>query len=238
MRSKIFYSAQYLGIQTRIMDFLNGQKDYLSATSLKSPRAAGDAIQDILADHFASILGDVCDECTTDFARRAMADVAFVDKDKIYYVIDVKTHRQDTKFNMLNLTSVERLSRFYEADTNYFVILFVSYSIMGSRIVVSGVHFVPIEFLDWNCLTIGALGWGQIQIANSNVINLKPQYSRNLWMLELCDVMLDFYPREIAKIHKRVTRFEEIRTAWQAKPDIWHVAPVEAPKSIDTSKKS
>ena len=29
---------------------------------------------------------------------------------------------------------------------------------------VQKVHFVPIEFLSWDCLTIGALGWGQIQI--------------------------------------------------------------------------
>ena len=235
MRSNIFYSGQYLELQAKIRDFLNRQEGYLSDTSLNSPRAVGDAIQEILADGFAAILGDICDTCTTDFARRAMADIAFVDKDKIYYVVDVKTHRQDTKFNMPNLTSVDRLSRFYESDTNYFLVLLVSYSVEGSRIVVSSVHFVPIEFLNWNCLTVGALGWGQIQIANSNIINLRPQYSRKLWMLELCEVMLEFYPREIAKIHKRVSRFEAIKTAWQSKEDIWHVAPVEPPKSIGTA---
>jgi hypothetical protein len=57
-------------------------------------------------------------------------------------------------------------------------------------------------------------------------------------MLELCDEMLDFYPREIAKIHKRVERFEAIRIAWDAKPDIWHIAPVEPPTSIGTSESS
>jgi hypothetical protein len=57
-------------------------------------------------------------------------------------------------------------------------------------------------------------------------------------MLELCDVMLDFYPREVAKIHKRVSRFEAIKTSWQAKADIWHVAPVEAPKNIGDSGSS
>ena len=232
MRSGIFYSGQYLELQAKIKTFLNNQKDFISATSLKSPRAVGDAIQEVLAESFAGILGDVCDQCSTDFARRAMADMAFVDKDKLYNVVDVKTHRLDTKFNMPNLISVERISRFYESDTNYFVILFVSYSVTGTHVVVSDVHFVPIEFLEWRCLTIGALGWGQIQIANSNVINLKPQYSRKLWMLELCDEMLEFYPREIGKIHKRVTRFEEIRALWQTKPDIWNVPPVEPPKQI------
>jgi hypothetical protein len=38
-------------------------------------------------------------------------------------------------------------------------------------------------------------------------------------MLELCDVMLEFYPREIAKIGERIERFKEIREFWFAKPD-------------------
>ncbi len=45
-----------------------------------------------------------------------MADLAFQDQQGFYYVVDVKTHRTDTKFNMPNLTSVERLARFYEDD--------------------------------------------------------------------------------------------------------------------------
>lgn len=39
-----------------------------------------------------------------------MADLAFTDKEGIYSVVDVKTHREDTRFNMPNLTSVERLA--------------------------------------------------------------------------------------------------------------------------------
>ena len=45
-----------------------------------------------------------------------MADLAFTDKDDCYYIVEVKTHRLDTTFNMPNLTSVERMSRFYEDD--------------------------------------------------------------------------------------------------------------------------
>ncbi len=73
-------------------------------------------------------------------------------------MIDVKTHRTDTRFNMPNLTSVERLTRFYQDDKNYFVVLLVSYTVSGTALKVSGVRFVPIEFLMWECLTIGALG--------------------------------------------------------------------------------
>ena len=82
-------------------------------------------------------------------------------------------------------------------------------------------YFVPIEFLGWDCLTIGALGWGQIQIANANNINIVQGYSRKQWMLGLCDAMLDFYPREIAKITDRIGYIESVRQSWQDKPDIW-----------------
>ena len=38
-------------------------------------------------------------------------------------------------------------------------------------------------------------------------------------MLQLCDVMMEFYPREIAKINERVQRFEEVRAHWEARED-------------------
>ena len=144
-----------------------------------------------------------------------MADLAFEDIAGLYYVVDVKTHRLSTKFNMPNLTSVERLARFYEDDKNYFVLLMIDYEIDGLRAVVENVTFVPIEFLSWDCLTIGALGWGQIQIANSNRISVNPHASRKQWMIELCDTLLDFYPKEIAKIDKRIAHFQKIRTQWE-----------------------
>lgn len=236
MRSEIFYTDRYLRIQETVKDFLNGHEDFLSPHTASSTRAVGDAIQDILSENFQKLLGDVCGECSSDFARRAMADVAFTDPAGIYYVVDVKTHRTDTKFNMPNLTSVERLARFYESDSNCFVVLFVSYTIEGNRAVISEIRFVPIEFLGWDCLTIGALGWGQIQIANSNYITLKPQYSRKTWMLEMCDALLEFYPKEIDKISKRITRFEGVKDLWTKKADVWATKPVEKSKTIATSK--
>ena len=213
MKSSLFYSNLYKTLETHIKKFLNSQKDFLSESTVKSTRAVGDAIQDILSENFQDILGkELCTNYSSDFARRAMADLAFQDKDDFYYVIDVKTHRLSTKFNMPNLTSVNRLARFYEDDKNFFVVLMVSYEIDGLRVVIKDIIFVPIEFLGWDCLTIGALGWGQIQIANSNLVTVNPQYSRKKWMIELCDTLLEFYPKEIAKIDKRISRFEKLRS--------------------------
>jgi len=112
-KSKIFYTNTYKELEKKIADFLNHQTDFLSPRTINSPRAVGDAIENILVENFGTILGDLSKEYSSTFARRAMADLAFTDKDDFYYVVDVKTHRLDTKFNMPNLTSVERLARFY-----------------------------------------------------------------------------------------------------------------------------
>ena len=112
MKSRIFSGQAFVAIERETLDLLNAQSDFLTPSTLESTRAAGDAIQDILARNFDGVLGDWASEYSTDFARRAMADLAFRDVDGNYYVIDVKTHRRSTKFNMPNLTSVERLTRF------------------------------------------------------------------------------------------------------------------------------
>lgn len=219
-KSSLFSTDRYKGVQEKIRDFFNKRAPFLSVSTARSPRAVGDAAQDILAQNFESIIGtEIGTKYSHSFARRAMADMAFEDRDGFYYVIDVKTHRIDTKFNMPNLTSVERLARFYEDDRNYFIVLMFKYRIEEVRMVVSEVIFVPIEFFDWDCLTIGALGWGQIQMANSNLINLNPHYSRRTWMIELCDLLFEFYPKEIGKINQRIERFKKVREFWATRAD-------------------
>lgn len=218
---RIFHSDAYKSIEASITDMLNAQPDFLTERTAASTRAAGDAIQDILSERFQSLLGDLCVEYSPSFARRAMADLAFTDVDGNYHVVDVKTHRLDTSFNMPNLTSIRRLIRLYEDDSNYFVMLMVKYRLNRTRLIAESVNFVPIEFLAWDCLTIGALGWGQIQIANANRINIVDGYSRRAWMLDLCEAMLEFYPREIAKINDRMGYIERVRQAWRDRADIW-----------------
>ncbi len=217
LKSKIFYTNTHKELEKEIREFLNEQADFLSSRTINSPRAVGDAIENIIVENFGRILGDLSKEYSSQFARRAMADLVFADRDDFYYVIDVKTHRLDTKFNMPNLTSVERLSRFYEDDKNYFCILKVNYRIENLKILIDKVTFVPIEFVSWDCLTLGALGWGQIQIANANTVTLTPKNKRKNWMIEMCDNLLDFYPKEILKINERIKHFKGVRKYWQEK---------------------
>ena len=135
MKSRIFFSDNYKEIQQVTLDLLNSQRDILSQRTLPSTRAAGDAVEEIIAESFDSILEKWIVDYSTSFARRAMADLAFNDIDGLYYVVDVKTHRTSTKFNMPNLTSIRRLSRFYEDDNNYFSLLLISYHLEETQIV-------------------------------------------------------------------------------------------------------
>ena len=221
MTKSIFTQGIHIDVEKRVWDFLLSQPNFLSTQTLDSPRAVGDAVQSILEKNFQKIIGDLLGsdlharDLPVSFARRAMADLAFYDKDNNYYVVDVKTHRLDTAFSMPNLTSVERLSRFYEDDKNNFVILKIDYEVADKKFVIKQVLFKPIEFFSWQCLTLGALGWGQIQIANSNVIKIKEKQSRKRWMLEMCDTLFEFYPKEIAKINERVEYFQKVQKFWK-----------------------
>ncbi len=221
MRSSFFYNRHIETVAELIKDHLNSVPTFLSEQTAPSTRATGDAIQGLISDEFGRLLGEWSQEYSSDFARRAMADVAFRDKEGFYCIVDVKTHREGTRFNMPNLTSVERLSRFYEDDKNIFSLIMVKYALNGNRVEVSDVLFQPIEFLDWDCLTVGALGWGQIQISDSNRIIVNHGYSRKAWMLTLCESMFEFYPREIFKIKERIERFRNVRTFWDQKQDVW-----------------
>ena len=78
--SRIFYTGRYKAIERAIVRLLNSQPDFLSRRTAASTRAVGDAIQAILSERFESILGDLCVDYSAEFARRAMADLAFSDR--------------------------------------------------------------------------------------------------------------------------------------------------------------
>lgn len=206
-------------IEKNIISKLNNVT-LMNPNTINSPRAVGDAVQAYLEENFLQCVPkDLIIDFNSSFARRAMADFAFTDKLGNYYIVDNKTHNTNTVFNMPNLTSVERLARFYQDEKNYFTILYVSYHIEANQLSFTNCLFVPIEIIDWSCLTIGALGWGQIQIANSNIIRINESNTRKKWMLQMCDILDVFYPKEIMKINDRINYFEKIREYWKNKID-------------------
>ena len=88
MHSPLFRTDKYKEIEKRTLELLKSQKDFLSGRTANSPRASGDAIQAILSERFESVVGDISAEYSASFARRAMADLAFTDKDGFYKEVD------------------------------------------------------------------------------------------------------------------------------------------------------
>lgn len=215
--TKIFDPNIREKIEASILAKLNSNNDWAHLVSF-SPRSIGDAVEEYLCGIFPQCVPDeLASSFDSSFSRRAMADFALHDSDGNYLRIDCKTHRLDSDFNMPNLTSVERLARFYKDDSNYFCILKNQYELSGGSLRFTECRFIPIEYLDWDCLTIGALGWGQIQIANAKNVSINTSRSRKEWMLSLCDRLDKFYPGEIKKIQERIDYFTEIRKFWEAK---------------------
>jgi hypothetical protein len=215
--TKLFDKANKEVFEQNLLERLQSSKEFDGKRVINSPRAVGDIVQEIVGEESVNCFSDgLVGDFSADFARRAMADVAFYDADGNYFIVDIKTHNKSTSFNMPNLTSVDRLARFYEDDKNFFIVLLVEYDIVDEKLVFTKVLFNPIEFFKWDCLTIGALGWGQIQIANACNINIKVT-TRKKWMLELCEVLEVFYPKEIEKITKRMDRFFKVKEYWLSK---------------------
>jgi len=62
-KSQIFYGNTHREqIEQRLKKFLNEQKDFLSARTINSPRAVGDAIENIICK--------ICQRCLHFFIRR------------------------------------------------------------------------------------------------------------------------------------------------------------------------
>ncbi len=217
-KPKIFEENIQKIIENNILNLLNSIPDFENERIFTHPRAVGDITQNILEEKIHTCFpSGLAKNFDANFGRRALEDISFMDNDDNYFAIDIKTHNRDTKFNMPNLTSVEKLSKFYKNDKNYFVILLAEYKVIDNKMSFDAVRLIPIEHLKWDCLSIGALGWGQIQITNSRIINIDSNQSRKEWMLKLCEKLNFFYPKEISKIEKRITHFEKVRKYWTDK---------------------
>lgn len=204
--------------KTILDDLKKNATGIVSGSSLSSPRAVGDAVQSYLEKGLAKILKTQYGiSLETNFTRRSIEDMAFTDADGNYYAIDVKTHNTGTVFNMPNLTSVNRLANFYKESKNNFCILIISYYVSNGILEYTNCHFNLIESFSWDCLTLGALGWGQIQIANANTIIPESNTNRKKWMKKMCDMLSVFYDKEEQKIQERKKFFEslESKSNWQ-----------------------
>lgn len=207
--------TRLIRLETQILEHLQGHApEFLTASTARSTRAAGDAIENIVSAALPGLLSDLTGSWVEDLSRRAMADARIQTASGAVYDIDIKTHQIGTKFSRSNLISWRRLAKFYERPENTFLIVLVSYEVTGHDVAFKACRTFPIEWLSWETLSLGLLGWGQIQFTNTRSFQEVTGNSRSAWMTEMCDRLLDFYPNEVAKIQDRIAFARKIRERW------------------------
>lgn len=58
MKSSFFYEGHYLEVAAQIEAYINTAPDFLSRQTARSTRAAGDAIEGLIAERFDDFLGE------------------------------------------------------------------------------------------------------------------------------------------------------------------------------------
>lgn len=94
----------------------------------------GDTIQNYLGDKcFPELLKKYSvTDVVNHTGGKDFPDITFT-HGGIEYVIDVKTQRENTKFNMPNITSLERIKKFYTNKKRVFLVLIVRYSVKNDK---------------------------------------------------------------------------------------------------------
>lgn len=185
---------------------------------VNEPRVVAENVQEMCKQRFSSCFtsGIIQENLSNELTRRSMGDIYVIDSESNHYYVDVKTHNLDTDFNMPNLTSIDRLSKYYARPNtnNYFLILLVEYTLSEQGVNFNTVNLFPIENLSWNCLQIESLGWGQIQIKNANKVEIDTEFTRNEWMIQFYDHVNAYYNIVLQKAKERQNIMQTRANEW------------------------
>ena len=136
-------------------------------------------------------------------SKRSIEDVGLVTTDYDDIKIDIKTHDAKAELSMPNLISISRLKKFYKNDKNLLLYIFVKYINYGHSVQILSTQVKSVEQLNWECLTIGNLGKGQLQVKNMNEISFQNAMSRKEWMERLSYDVVIYYQSLINKIQTK-----------------------------------
>ena len=163
-------------------------------------RGIADIIEQDVSKIILNLKSRIIKESYEAKSKRSIEDVGLITNDYDDVKIDIKTHDIESELSMPNLISIARLKKFYENDRNLLVYVFVKYINHGNNVQVTQVRVKPIEQINWECLTIGNLGKGQLQITDMNKISFQNFMTRKDWMERLSYDAIIYYQKLIDKI--------------------------------------
>lgn len=104
--------------------------------------------------------------------KKAIGD--FLLEDNIQKPVNVKSNNLAKNNYSPNIISAKRLIKWLQEDGNELYFLFVDYKKTDKGIeIVKDSGLIPVQHLNWNCLTIEAQGWGVIQMSKPLEIDEK-----------------------------------------------------------------
>ena len=166
-------------------------------------RGIADIIEVIVSDIILNLKHQSIKELYEAKSKRSIEDVGLVTTDYDDIKIDIKTHDSESDLSMPNLISISRLKKFYENDRNLLLYVFVKYVNNDNLIQILDIKVKSIEQLHWDCLTIGNLGKGQLQVKNMDEISFQNFMTRKDWMERLSYDVVIYYQSLINKIQTK-----------------------------------
>jgi len=166
-------------------------------------RGIADIVEVIVSDIILNLKHQSIKELYEAKSKRSIEDVGLVTTDYDDIKIDIKTHDSESDLSMPNLISISRLKKFYENDRNLLLYVFVKYVNNDNLIQILDIKVKSIEQLHWDCLTIGNLGKGQLQVKNMDEISFQNFMTRKDWMERLSYDVVIYYQSLINKIQTK-----------------------------------
>lgn len=190
-----------MNLNEEIKNLLQNKLIPFGTTDSLSHRGIGDMIE-----HFCTeiVSNKFQEKCIKSKSKKSIDDFT-INMDNSINLFDIKSHQiNESKFSMPNLISVKRLMKLLDDDKKTLNYIFVDYNRISREINISNVKIIPVWEIDWSCLSIGALGLGQVQISNKKNPIITTTIGKNEWKNHLKKEAIDFYQNQIVKYEKQL----------------------------------
>ncbi|WP_062128941.1 hypothetical protein [Geofilum rubicundum] len=139
--------------------------------------------------------------------RKSIGD--FLLDDNIQKPVNVKSNNVDKNNYSPNIISAKRLIKWLKQNGNELYFIFVNYKKTDDGvIVIDDSGLIPVQHINWECLTIEAQGWGVIQMVGELKID-KNQDMKGFFrgMKTAYEKYMDKETRKMAKIREMIKDF-------------------------------
>jgi hypothetical protein len=150
---------------------------------------------------------DIIKETLEPRGSKSIEDVTIVGKNDMTFYVDTKTHNVNRKFSMPNLTSVEKLRNLFSHYDTELIYVFVSYSVSDNYVNLLSFDVKYIWEIDVDCLRVGALGLGQLQIKDKNKPLKFVNISKLEWFNKLKTMVNIYHKKQIESIKKEMVKW-------------------------------